>query len=236
MDVSQSGPQDSLKAPALEVPASTLFALHTLEAALSKFLGQPPRRNPDRAWERFLTLPDQTRCQIEQSWKDQAAFIQAALDQNLDACDEREMLKFATSKLNLLSDSSLFDRIEKDDVVEILNGHHIQVYRSFSCFSLCNYSLVELACYPWFDLYERSSVIYKQIMDRFTPVMEGNSQFDDLSDLPEYSLRELMTEEGAMFSMREKFCLKVKSALTREKFLVSVKKVRELPTSPVRYL
>jgi hypothetical protein len=222
--------------PNLAVPANTLFALHTLEAALSKLLGQTPKRAPVHAWERFLALPSQTRCQIEQSWKDQAAFIQAALDQNLDACDEREMLKFAASKLNLLGDSSLLERIEKDDVVEILNEHHIQVYRSFSCFSLCNYSLVELACYPWFELYERSSVISKQILDRFAHVMDGKSQFDDLSDLPEYSLRELMTEERALFSMREKFCLKVKSALTREQFLVSVKKVRELPTSPVRYL
>jgi hypothetical protein len=215
---------------------SVLPALQRLEILLSRLSRLPIRATPERAWGRFFALPAEVRSQIMESWQGQSTFIEGALEQGLDIYDEVEMLKYAAGKLCLLGDSSLFTQVEKDDVVEIFNSDFVQIYRSYNCFALCNYSLLELATYPFFELYDRPATILDKLVAACEPLFQGKRGFSDLSEMPEYSLRELMTEEGTVFSMRERFCVKVVSALSGQNYAVSVKKVTELGAFPIRYI
>ena len=57
-------------------------------------------------------------------------------------------------------------------------------------------------------------------------LLAGEAKWIDLSELPNYTLRERMTERKACFSMRDRLLVKMKSMLSGQTYILSVKKVR----------
>lgn len=201
-----------------------------LENLLEQFTGKRPAPAPARAWDAFFALPETKREEIITSWSSQADFIQGAIDRGIDHCDERGMLNYALGTMNLLADTGLFSMIEDSDVFEIMSPDFVQVYRSFSYFALCNYSLVELASYPFFELYERSSWVMEQLLKYGSPVLEGKTNIALMDQIPEYTIREVMTETGCLYSMKERAVVRLVSSLTGQNYILSVKRVKALAT------
>ncbi|MGZ3712224.1 MAG: hypothetical protein ACXVBE_10725 [Bdellovibrionota bacterium] len=195
---------------------------------------------PESAWTKFFTLPVAAQVAIIRGINAQCEFGEGAKAQGIEAMNERAMFIYAKKFLCLLSDSPELEDIAGGDVVEILNVDHIQVYRSYNCFALCNYSLLELTAYPWFELYERSSHVTSELLIIMNKILSGSLRYVSHAEMPEYTLREMMTEERAVFALKEKFMLAMKSALDKCNFLLTVKKIREVPTcgdaGPVHYL
>jgi len=135
---------------------------------------------------------------------------------------------FALGKLNLLGDVSLIDQVNQGDIMEVHDGSYSQLYRSYSFFKHCRYSLVDLSTYPWFELYERSSTVTKQLIEATEKLLGSQSGRVSMHDYPEYTLRELMTEERATFALKEKYGVRLVSPTTGEYYILSVKSVREL--------
>lgn len=210
--------------PGLEVQA-TLSRLETLLELITKV--KPVPATP-KAWERFHELPLATQSIVVNAWKDQSLFIQGALDAGLDATDEKGMLTYALGKLNLLCNFSLTNEVEAGDVIEIFNADYIQVYRSFSYFALCQYSLVELSAYPWYELYERASSVTKDLLTEVQKIYDGTATRVSFLHIPEYTLRELLTEDRRTYLLREKFGFRLVSPITGEYYGLSVKTVREV--------
>lgn len=201
---------------------------------MEQFLGTRRRPTPPRTWGRFASLSLSDQSAIVHSWNGQSEFIVGASRDGITPCDETKMLKYAMGRLNLICDSTMLATIESDDVVEIFSADYVQVYRSFNCYALCNYSLAELGAYPFFELYERSSVVVKQLMEMGESLLAGKSSYISLKNFPEYTLRELMTEEQEMFSMRERCLIKVISASTGASYIVSAKKITPLGPSRIK--
>lgn len=226
-----------LKSHALEM-AEVLAGLETL---LEKSLGKKLRPPPQIAWERFLQLEEKIQTQAIQGLRGQKDFLQGALDQGIEGFNEAAMLKYALNNFHLIGEGDLTGDVQTSDVVEIFDQDLRQIYRSFSCFSLSNYSLLELATYPWFELYERSHSIEGTLIDSCQLIIEGKSSYLEMgSRLNAYTLREILTEERAIFSMKEKFLKRLTSTNTKRHFCLSVKEVKEVSTETknqfIRYL
>jgi hypothetical protein len=206
-----------------------LNPLMRLEAAIEKFTGVKPRTTKPHVWRRFYGLPQEHQRTIVKSWEDQAAFLEEAIRSGLESTNELGLLIFALGKLNLIGDTSLIDEVEAGDMLEIYDSNFSQLYRSFSYFAYCNYSIPELAVYPWFELYERASSVTKHLLDSAERLFSGKVSRVSFYDYPEYVLRELMTDELNAFSMREKYAIRLASPITGENYVLSVKRVRELP-------
>lgn len=203
-----------------------------MESLLKKLLREPMPPTPPAAWNHFMQLPEETQQDLIRGIGGQAEFIQGAIDQDIDGFNEQGMLKYAMGKLCLLGEHDSINDIAVGDVVEIFDAEHRQVYRSYSCFSLSNYSLLELATYPWFDLYERSNKVEGDVIRFSNSVLQGENTHVAMSDLiPEYSIRERRTKERAVFALQEKFLHRIKGALSKKNYCLSVKTVRELATN-----
>ncbi len=202
--------------------------LDALESAIMEFTKVRIKPAPASAWVKFLTLPQETQEMILTGWRGQTDFIRGAIDQDLDACDEIRMLEYAMGRLNLLCDTSLIADLSHEDVIEIYGPDYVQVYRSFNYFSLCNYSLLELGVHPWYELYDRSTAVMKQLIEMTESVLCGKTSRIDLDKFPEYTIREVMSPEGAVFSMREKCAVRLASSINGQNYLMSVKKVKEI--------
>lgn len=232
--MSQMQQDPSLVAPASAarafpaVPPATLSSLNRLESLLERLVGSAPRTPSPAAWARFLSVPEATQATVVKGWDEQSHFIEDALRAGLKATDEIGMLNFALSKLNLLGDSSLLGEIREGDVIDIFNSEYVQIYRSYTYFALCNYSLVELSAYPWYELYERSTNLTKQLIEIADKVLSGQLSRVSFEHLPEYTLRERLTDEHAAFLVKEKFGIRLVSPVTGENFALAVKTVRPI--------
>jgi hypothetical protein len=147
----------------------------------------------------------------------------------LDAYSEKRLVRLAVDKLKIDADQNILDTVEHTDVVEIINSDHTQVYRSFSCFALCNYTIAELVTYHWYELYERPSWVQERLYNLCEQVLRTEGCYVDLEPLiPAYTLRETMTPERASFKMSEKFYSRMNSSLNQNPYLISVKKIEPL--------
>lgn len=201
--------------------------LGQLKLALKNFCGIDLRADPMRGWEIFITLPETTKTAIKGFIKGQTAFIQEAVAAGVEPKSEKAMLRHALSKLRIICDESIFDEVEETDVIEILDQNLAQMYRSFSCFAICNYSVLELTTIPFFDLYERSSAITKILVEACGEIFEGKTSFKSLRHIGSYPVREILTPEKNSFVIQEKFVARSLGCLDSNTYAVSVKRVRE---------
>lgn len=204
-------------------------ALRNFDSVAERFLNRGlPVPNP-RSWSHFASLPETHQLDAIRGVEGQTSFIEMAMAEGLDAFDELGMLNYAKKTFSLLGDSSLSDQIRQDDIVEIVDENFIQVYRSYSCFALCNYSLLELTSYPWWELYDRPKMVTEDLISRSSLFFEGNATFMWLEgNFPSYILRELMTEEQEAYRVQERFGAKLKSAINGQTYILSVKNIAPL--------
>lgn len=69
--------------------------------------------------------------------------------------DNIGQFRLAAKKLGLQVEDNVFSALNSEDVVEIYTIDSIQIFRTFNFFHLVTYTLEEIFCRPWFELYER---------------------------------------------------------------------------------
>ena len=78
-------------------------------------------------------------------------------------------------RLGLIPPSDILSIIHKEDVIEIYNFQHCQVFRNFQFFKYCFYTIEEIFCRPWFELYERDTKITEALLASAQQLIEGRS-------------------------------------------------------------
>lgn len=200
-----------------------------LENALELFLGKPVKPSPARAVGEFGLLPEARQTQVNQGLKLQLDFIREATRLGLDAYNEVSLVRLAMKKLGMMADENTIEKVDPSDVVEIVAADHTQVYRSYSCFALCNYSVAELVTFPWYELYERPAWVESRILELCQPVFEGKVSYISLEGkIPPYILKETQTDECEAFEVTEKAYSLVVSHLSRSRYVLSTKKIVSL--------
>ncbi len=211
------------------VPTLGIFAkIQKLESYLSMLLGNKIKKSSEGIFPSSAAPADLLA--IEKGLDAQIQFLEMVIQEDVDACDEKQMLSLAMKKLGLLSLHSATNLVESTDVVEILDENFCQVYRSFSCFALSNYSLIELVSMPWYELYERPSTVEEKLHWVGGQFLSGNDTYMDLTSvISPYVLREKLSEEKASFLVSERFVVRLRSSLNGKNYFLTVKKIQ--PTS-----
>lgn len=69
--------------------------------------------------------------------------------------DSRVMLWHVLKMLDFIFPSDLFDHITSDHLVEVYDFNNIQIFRNLRFFDVTSYSLEELLCRPWVEIFSR---------------------------------------------------------------------------------
>lgn len=84
-----------------------------------------------------------------------------------------QMVWAALKQFNYIPCSDLFSKISPTDVIEIHDVTGKQVFRNFKYFEFCSYSLEDIHCVPWTELYYRPKENLGQIVDFVTSVLNN---------------------------------------------------------------
>ena len=228
-----NGIQEKINHFAIEISPNLRNMRDTLrdfEAVVERFLKVTPRAPRQGSWEKYASLPPEAQLGAIQGIRSQISFIEGAMASGLDAFNEVAMLDYAKRTFSLISEAGPVESVRMGDVVEIVDSNLLQVYRSYSCFSLCNYSLLELTSYPWYELYERPKRVTDDLIRFSEGLIGGKTPFVNFEDgsFPAYNLRELMTEEQEVYSIQERFAARLKSAHSGENYILSVKRIQPI--------
>lgn len=83
----------------------------------------------------------------------------------------KDLFCYVLKELDLQVSDSFIKSIDEKDVIEIYNLEGMQVFRNFQMFKLSNYTLLEMVCMHWFDLFERDQDITDEIALRAREVL-----------------------------------------------------------------
>ncbi len=123
------------------------------------------RINPyyDKNLPTFSKLEAAGRVNVLKELKLLKELCEGAVGDSISLEEGRKFAWFAMRRLGLRPPSDLFDKIKDTDIIEIHNRER-QVFRCFSYFRVCSYSLEELSSKPWNELYHRNPILEEQIM------------------------------------------------------------------------
>jgi hypothetical protein len=140
--------------------------------------------------------------------------------------DELRMFARAASALNLVYPAEIANIAQPGDVIEILDQDQNQLYRSFSFFSFCNYSLNDLNNYSLPELYEADSDLFPELQRIHREILSGDRSVIDLAHFREYFVQERLTPERAGFWVRERYLFRAVNPISGERYIVRVRRVR----------
>jgi len=69
--------------------------------------------------------------------------------------ESRSLTWNALKYFGLIPSSDLFGKITETDVVEIYDMEHVQIFRNFQFFEYCSYTIEDVFCRPWQELFIR---------------------------------------------------------------------------------
>ena len=69
--------------------------------------------------------------------------------------DSTALTWYALKKFNMIFSSDLFQYITNDNVIEVYDRDNVQIFRNFHFFDVSSYTLEDLICRPWTDLFLR---------------------------------------------------------------------------------
>lgn len=69
--------------------------------------------------------------------------------------------------------NELFEELPKDAIVELYTADNTQIFRSLKFFKICSYTLEDVYCRPWFELYEKNEAVMKQSFEILSNVASG---------------------------------------------------------------
>jgi len=108
----------------------------------------------------------------------EATKVTTLLTQNLEFIAgskniEVEDLKFGLRILGLKPIDDIFSFLSPGDVVEIHDFSGIQIYRNIAAFNFISFSLAEILCLPWTELYLRPSLVINAMMSEANRLMSN---------------------------------------------------------------
>lgn len=109
--------------------------------------------------------------------------------------DNRSLTWRAFRRLGLIPTSDFLSHITDEDIVEIYSTSHIQLFRNFTFFDLCSYTLEELMTQEWWRLFDRDPNIIEMIIQEATKILTGQITETYTPRIPEHVINEINSAE-----------------------------------------
>jgi hypothetical protein len=118
---------------------------------------------------------------------------------------EIEFTKRFLAVEGLFVSDDIWATLRDGDVIEIYNLDGIQIFRSFSFFKYCSYTLTDILSQEWFNLWDRPRTIIEAMHNNVGRALESSKSIFK-TDVPTHVLRETnMAKE--LHGVKPKACL-----------------------------
>lgn len=97
--------------------------------------------------------------------------------------NEVKLLTLALKKYGVHAPRGYEQFIQIGDAIEIHDIDGIQIYRNLETFSYCSFSLAEMLCYNWQELYQRPKRVVQRLCEEIEGMSIDPSQVKNFSDL-----------------------------------------------------
>lgn len=129
-----------------------------------------PWENPELPW--FQSLEASKQEWVLGQIKSLSDFMSEQVDPQIDSLEPQLMWRILNQNKFRFS-YDLFEELPKDAIVEIYDRNHIQLFRSFQFLKICSYTLEDIYCRPWYELYEHDPEVIQKSMVIYRQAIEG---------------------------------------------------------------
>ncbi len=98
-----------------------------------------------------------------------------------------------------LRDTEFWNKVQKDDVIEIYSSESIQLFRTFNFFKISSYSLLDLLTLEWYLLWERPSFVMNALIEAAQQMMEGRMKTATQINSSRHILKEIYNDDSIGF-------------------------------------
>lgn len=116
---------------------------------------------------------------------------------------------------NLIICSDLFDKIDKEDIIEIWDLTGKQLFRSFHALRYFSYTIEELNMYPFYELFERDISVEAAYAEEFVRIMKGELTGTYKLPIPAHVVREKRAARGNVSLVTPKYVSPLKDRFGR---------------------
>jgi hypothetical protein len=184
--------------------------------------------------DKFVSLDFAQRDQIIRSFNNYARIIFSAEEKGINLRDEVALLEHALPLLGLSASRDALQKVREGNVIEIYNPQYIQIFRNITFMEFCKYSLMDLICFEFYELYERSSYITDQLLEAGFEIL--NSQIDCIDfvqrGFPGHILRERFSGQTDHFYVVPKYLCPLYSGPDKRSAILVVQHGERLTTDP----
>lgn len=176
----------------------TLLADLQKIAQLIRARGYACRAYSPKAVDRFRTLSIDKKEMLASQLKGVISLILtcAEFETPVGEHPEKIFVEHAVKFNNLeLRDKEFWNRLQKDDVIEVYNSENIQLFRTFNFFKISSYSLLDLLTLEWFLLWERPSFVLNGLIQAATEMMQGQMKTATQLNSSRHILKEIYNDD-----------------------------------------
>lgn len=119
--------------------------------------------------------------------------------------DNIGQFRFALKKLDIQVDDRVFSDLNIEDVIEIYTIDSIQIFRTFNFFYLVTYTLEEIFCRPWFELYERDVFTNEANHKAVKYVLSGQTRSPFYPNIPTHDVYEKKEGGRSLTKIKHRF-------------------------------
>jgi hypothetical protein len=192
-----------------EIDIKLINALEQFSEKLKKFGLEVPAVS-SKALVKLNEISDEKKHQIINYYFNWLSWLELATDQENEVqkdsiINEVNYAKNSLKHYKLSVDDNFWKTLENNHVIEIYGTEMVQLYRSFNFFKYSGYSLLDIAVFEWFNLWERPKKIVEMLFEEVSLVMSKVINFKKCN-IPSHILREVMNT-GDTLDFTPRACL-----------------------------
>jgi len=109
--------------------------------------------------------------------------------------DTAALTWFAIKEFGYRPPSELFNYINNENVIEIHTADGIQVFRNFEFYKYCSYTLEDLSCRPWNEIFEHDEKLIPDILAISGRVLSGAVKSPIPANIGPYLIKEVDSDK-----------------------------------------
>ncbi|MFM6929290.1 MAG: hypothetical protein ACKOX6_12560 [Bdellovibrio sp.] len=117
--------------------------------------------------------------------------------------DARFLVRQGLQHFGFSCDVKVEDYIQPQYVVEFYGLDHRQIFRTFNFFEYTSYTVEDIYCRLWFDLYKREEAVTKFLLESVGPLLAGKMTEPLYYNNPEHIIEESSSLEKLRFWAKE---------------------------------
>ncbi|MGE5085682.1 MAG: hypothetical protein ACM3MG_05230 [Bacillota bacterium] len=117
--------------------------------------------------------------------------------------DARLLVRQGLQHFGFSCDVQVEDYIQPEYVVEFYGLDHRQIFRTFNFFEYTSYTVEDIYCQHWFDLYKREEAVTQFLIDSVQPLLAGKMKEPLYYKCPEHIIEERRSLEKLRFWAKE---------------------------------